>query len=338
VFSSRNGLFLGESYMAELHPIPCKVKFMFKGTKKNLKAMAICVLIATMLSPIFLTTAKATNSGDVVGNWPLNSIKTADNSTADSTDVNNGIAGGYPGTPVVVPGKFGNAFQFNGDNFVYVPIKFVVGFPPMHDQTVYMPVSPNLDIQKYISVDAWVNVPGYKDATYNNIVVKANHPDQAAAWQNTVRVLGLAVRAGPTNDTGVVQGALSGYLLTDSGGANEIVTTQPLPLSQWLHVEFTRTPTGMHLYVNGVEQAVNVIRGVANPQGNIETGTEYYFGHDGLATIDDVTITDLGTVYEDSFDIGTNLLVAIIAVALIFAVAWLLRRAIQLWLIRPKIP
>jgi len=191
-----------------------------------------------------------------------------------------------------------------------------------------------------VQIDVWINVPGYKDATYNNIVVKCNHPDQAAAWQNTIRILGLAIRAG-THENGeqYVQGALSGFVLTDTGGYNEIVTNDPVPLNQWVNVEFTRTSSGMHLYVDGYEQSVNVIHGVENPQGNIVNGTEYYFRHDGLATVDDVRINDLSPpkVEENAFDIGPNVMVAVIVVSVIFAVVWLLRRAIQLWLIRPKI-
>lgn len=128
-------------------------------------------------------------------------------------------------------------------------------------------------------------------------------------------------------------------MLTDSGGFNEIVTKEPVPMNQWVNVEFSRTSTGMHLYVNGYEQNVNVIQGVQNPQDNIVNGTEYYFGHDGLATIDDVHITDLSPpdITENAFDIGPNVMIAVIVVSVIFAAAWLLRRAIQLWLIRPKI-
>ena len=96
--------------------------------------------------------------------------------------------------PTLVDGKFDKAMQFDGENFVYIPIKFIVGFPPT-PQPIYVPISPNFDIQKYIQVEAWINVPGFKNATYNNIVVKCNHPDQACAWQNTTRVLGLAMRA-----------------------------------------------------------------------------------------------------------------------------------------------
>ncbi|MCW3996895.1 MAG: LamG domain-containing protein [Candidatus Bathyarchaeota archaeon] len=280
---------------------------------------------------------KAQGSGVTVGYWPLNEIKSSGYNviTPDATGVNPGIVAGSP-QPALVDGKFDKALQFDGNNFVYVPIKFVVGFPPT-PQPIYVSISPNLDVQKYVEVDAWINVPGFKNATYNTIVMKATHTDQACAWQNATRVLGLALRAGtPAYGEQYVEGALSGFVLTETG-FNEIVTTQPVPLNEWINVEFTRTATGLHLYVNGHEQSINVLHGSQNPQGNIVNGTEYYFGHDGFATIDDVRITDLSPpVEENAFDIGPNIMIAIIAVSVIFAVAWLLRRAIQLWVIRPK--
>lgn len=310
---------------------------MLKRVKNRVKVLMLCFLVSSVMSTILLTSAKAQNSGVTVGYWPLDVVQSSGYNviTPDSTGVNPGIVAGNP-EPTLVDGKFDKALQFNGQNFVYVPIKFVVGFPPT-PQPIYIPISPNLDIQKHIEVEAWINVPGYKNATYNNIVVKCTHPDQAASWQNTIRVLGLALRAGVPEEA-VVEGALSGFVLTDTEEFNEIVTTQPVPLNQWINVEFTRTSTGMHLYVNGYEQSVNVIHGVQNPQGNIVNGTEYYFGHDGLATIDNVRIVDLDpSVSEAAFDIGPNIMIAIIVVSMIFAVAWLLRRVIQLWLIRPKL-
>ena len=310
----------------------------FKIVKSMVKVLMLCLLAASVLSPILLTGVKAQSSGVTVGYWPLSQVQPSGSTvvTPDSTGVNPGIVAGTP-QPTLVDGKFGKAMQFNGNNFVYIPIKFVVGFPPM-PQPMYIPVSPNLDVQKYIDISTWINAPGYKNATYNNILVKCNHPDQACAWQNTTRILGLAIRAGmPEN--GVVQGAISGFVLTDSGGFNEIVTTQPVPLNQWVEVEFTRDSTGMHLCVNGYEQSVNVVQGVQNPQGNIVNGTEYYIGHDGLATIQDVKIIDLDPpqVTEAAFDIGPNIMILVIVVAMTFAVAWVLRRVIQLWLIRPKL-
>ncbi len=273
-----------------------------------------------------------------MGYWPLDEIKASgyNTITPDTASMNAGILAGTT-QPVLVDGKFDKALQFNGDNFVYVPIDFVVGFPPT-PQPIYVPISPNLNVQKYVQVEAWVNVSGYKNATYNNIVVECTHFDQACAWQNATRVLGLTLRAGtPAESEQYVEGALSGFVLTDSG-FSEIATKEPLPQNEWVNVEFTRTATGMHLYVNGVEQAVDVLHGSQNPQGNLVNGTEVYFGHDGLATIDDVRLIDLDPPKaENSFDIGPNIMAAIIAVSLIFAVAWLLRRAIQLWVIRPKI-
>lgn len=306
---------------------------------KEVKVLMLCLLLASILSTIFVAAVKAQSSGVTVGYWPLDEVKPSDYSviTPDATGVNSGTLGVNP-VPTLVDGKFGKAMQFDGNNFVYIPIAFIVGFPPS-PQPIYIPISPNLDIQKEIKIDAWINVQGFKNATYNNIVVKCTHPD--AYWQNTSRVVGLAIRAGvPEEGVQVAEGALSGFVLTDEGGFNEIVTTQPVvSLNQWMHVTFTRTSTGMHLYVNGYEQNVKVIHGVRNPTGKIVNGTEYYFGHDGLVTLDDVRITDLAPaqVAEAAFDIGPNIMIAVIVVSVIFAVVWLLRRAVQIWLIRPKL-
>jgi hypothetical protein len=302
------------------------------------KTLTLILLAATLLSSMFLASAQAENTSVTVGHWTLDSVKATDSGdvTEDATGINNGIVSGHP-QPAIIDGKVGKAMQFDGDNLVYVPIKFIVGFPPM-SEPMYIPISPNLEIKKYVSIQAWINVPGYKDAAYNNIVVECNHPDQECAWQNTTRILGLAIRAGtPQDGEQYVQGVLSGFIRTDVGGINEVVTTQPVPLGEWVNVEFTRTPTGMHLYINGEEQAIQVLSGSQNPEGNIANGTEFYFGHDGFAAIDDVKIVDLAqNLTLDAFDIGPNIMIAIIAVSLIFAVAWLLRRVIQLWIIRPK--
>lgn len=288
-----------------------------------------------------LLSTTAQNSGPtVVGEWPLDQIKPSDAGTItpDTTGVNAGILAGKI-EPVLVEGKYDKALKFNGENTVYVPINFVVGFPPM-SQPLYMPISQNLDIQKQIHISAWIYVPSLKNAPYNNIVVKCTHPDQACDWQNTIRILGLSIRAGtPENGEQYVEGALSGYVVTDSGGFNEIVTTESIPFNQWIKVEFRRDAIGMHLYLNGDEQNTNVIHGVKNPSGNILNGTEYYFGHDSFATIDNIKITDISpaNTTENALDIGPNIMIATIAVAIIFAAAWILRRAIQLWIIRPKV-
>jgi hypothetical protein len=94
----------------------------------------------------------------------------------------------------------------------------------------------------------------------------------------------------------------------------------------------------MHLYVDGYEKAVKAIHGIQNPTGSILNGTEVYFGHDSKVIIDEVEMSNLGEleVLGSAIDIGPNLLIAVVAVALIFAVAWLLRRALQLVVFRSK--
>src|SRR4030042_1739478 len=124
-----------------------------------------------------------------------------------------------PEYPALVDGKFDKAMEFDGSNGVYVPIRFLVGFPPS-PQPIYVPISTSLGI--------------------------------------------------PENGYTVPTGALSGYVYTDTGGFNEIVTTEPVvPLGEWIHVAFTRSlATGMHLYVNGVEQTAKAIYGTQNPSGS----------------------------------------------------------------------
>jgi hypothetical protein len=259
--------------------------------------------------------------------------------TPDATGNNPATLVAAPADPSLVEGKFGKALDFDGNSSLYVPIRFLVGFPPS-PQPIYIPISTSLDVQKEIKIEAWINVHGFKNVTYGNIVVKCTRYD--ASWQNVTRIYGLAVKAGiPQNGYTIPSGALSGYVLTDTGGFNEIVTTESaVPLNEWINVAFTRSlATGMHLYVNGVEKNVKAIYGVQNPSGSIINGTEVYLGHDAVVTIDEVRISNLAPeaqAVSAQIDIGPNLLVAVIVVAVIFAVAWLLRRAIQMWMIRSR--
>ena len=310
---------------------------------KALTGLMLALLLSTILSMALVASVKAQGSVDpsTVGLWHLDEVLPNEYRviTPDATGNNPGTLAGEPTTPLLVEGKFDKALSFNGNNFVYVPIRFLVGFPPS-PQPIYVPISLSLDVQKEIKIEAWIKVQGFKNVTYGNIVVKCTHPDPS--WQNTTRICGLDVKAGlPQNGYAVPAGALSGFVLTDSGGFNEIVTTEPVvPLNEWIHVAFTRTlSTGMHLYVNGAEQAVKTIYGTQNPTGAIINGTEVYFGHDAEVTIDEVRISDLApesATVKAQIDIGPNLLVAVIVVAVVFAVAWFLRRAIQMWVIRSK--
>ncbi len=314
--------------------------------KRDIKAvmgLMLTLLLTSALSIAFTISVKAQTPADpyTVSLWHLDEVLPDGyrEITPDAAGRNPGTLVAAPTAPMLVEGKFDKALSFDGSNGVYVPIRFLVGFPPS-PQPIYIPVSTSLDIQKEIKIEAWINLQGFKNVTYNNIIVKSTRTD--ASSENVTRIYGIAVKAGlPQNGYTVPMGALSGYVFTDTGGFNEMVTTEPVvPLNKWIHVAFKRDlATGMHLYVNGAEQPVRVLYGTQNPTGSIINGTELYFGHDAIVTIDEVRISDLAPespAVTAQVDIGPNLLVAIIAVALIFAVAWLLRRAIQMWIIRSR--
>jgi hypothetical protein len=343
--AGRTHLFCGKSYTKIA--VDKIEEQTLEGTKINrhklfstvtLTLLTFTLLSTALICPVFAQTT--TGSATTIGLWHLNEIAASGDNvvTLDSVGQNAGIIGGTT-DPTIVNGKFDEAMSFDGNNFVYVPIKFLIGFPPSA-QPIYQPISPQLDIQNQIKIDAWVNTQSFTNATYNNIVVKCTRTD--ASWYSTSRVVGLAIRGfGDEDGAGVVAGCLSGFVRTESGDFNEIVTAQPVvTLGQWMHVTFSRTPTGMHLFVNGYEQAVTVIHGVQNPTGKIMNGTEIYFGHDANLVLDEVSIVDLAPEVENSVmmavDIGPNLLIAAVAIAFIFAVAWLLRRAIQMRVIHSR--
>lgn len=316
---------------------------MEKIASKTETALMLTLLLTTMLSMAFIASVKAQDSVDpyTVGLWHLDEVLSDGyrEITPDATGKNPGTLVAAPTAPVLVEGKFDKSLEFDGNNGVYVPIRFLVGFPPS-PQPMYIPISTSLDIPKEIKIEAWINVHGFKNVTYNNIVVKCSRID--ATSENVTRIYGIAVKAGlPQNGYAVPTGALSGYVFTDTEGFNEIVTTEPVvPLNEWIHVAFSRSlTTGMHIYVNGVEQSVKVIYGTQNPTGSMINGTELYFGHDAEVTMDEVHIINLAPESQTvaaQIDIGPNLLVAVIVVAVVFAVAWLLRRAIQMWIIRSR--
>ena len=179
-------------------------------------------------------------------------------------------------TPQLVEGKFGEALNFTGDSYAYVP------------------ASPSLTFPGDVTIDAWVKVNQFKNVAYNNIVIEfvtttSEYPITAT------RILGLAINGvAPSTSTSPALGALRGYVTTDTGGFNEIDTTQPLSLNEWYHVVFTRsTQTGMQIYVNGVEQNVTVFAGTQNPAGSIEPVTGMYLGHDSITTLENIQILNV---------------------------------------------
>ncbi len=198
--------------------------------------------------------------------------------TPDAMGLNNAILGtaweDISFTPSLVAGEFGNALSFDGWAYAYVP------------------PSPSLEIQEEITIDAWVYFKEFKNVTYNNILIQSLR--EAIDYPN--RIAGLAVNGmEPENSTSPVVGALRGYVVTDTEGFNEIVTTEAvIPLNEWTHVVFTRSLTsGMHLYVNGEETDVMVTEGKQNPIGTINRSAALYIGHDSNAIIDELSISNI---------------------------------------------
>ena len=309
---------------------------MKSGNRKSaISSRFVSILIVIALSGMLTTIpiGQCANA-QTVGLWHLDELEPSDYmvTTPDARGYNHGTVGGEP-YPVLVEGKFDKALDFNQGSFVYVPIRFLVGFPPT-PEPVYIPVSPNLDVQKELKIEAWIKVKEITDATYNNIVVKVTRTGPEI--EDVTRVFGLAVKPSPDHYD---KGVLSGCVFTDSNGFNEILTTEPVvSLNQWMKVAFTRTSTGMHLYVNGEEQDVKIIDGVQNPMGSIINGTEVYIGHDSEVIIDEVKISDLAPeeALSAQIDIGNNTLIAIIVAVVAFASAWVLRKFLQTWVIYSK--
>ncbi len=307
-----------------------------ENNRSVLSLRFLSILLVIALSGVFVNLPKAQcANAQTVGLWHLDEVEPADyvEITPDAMGYNHGTLGGEP-PPTLVEGKFGKALSFKQSSFVYVPIAFLVGFPPT-PEPIYIPVSTNLDIQKELKIEAWINVQGFTNASYNNIVVKCTRTGPEV--EDVTRVFGLAVKPSLEQEGA---GVLCGCVFTNSSGFNEILTTEPvITLNQWINVAFTRTSTGMHLYVDGEEQNVKAIEGVQNPTGSIINGTEVYIGHDSEVIIDEVKLSDLAPekqVFSSQIDIGNNLLIAVVIGVVAFATAWVLRKAIQMWVIYSK--
>ena len=219
------------------------------------------------------------SSNNICALWHMDQIEHS-NFTPDVTGNNPAIlesdsqnATGF--TPVLVQGKLDKALNFTDYQYLYVP------------------VSPSLDTSGEITFDMWIKINAIENYAYNNIIVKCT---RSAASELPPRIAGIAINGlAVGNGSWVPVGALRGYITTETGGFNEIATTSSvIPLSQWTHVVFTRSlATGMHLYVDGIEQNVVVTYGVQNPTGPIIRGSELYIGHGFSGVIDELSISNI---------------------------------------------
>ncbi len=233
--------------------------------------------VSNAVAPIGGKNLPATGSDHVAAFWSFDSIEHSD-VAADATGCNPAVLGTMAAnvsfTPQLVDGKFGKALKFDGNAYAYAP------------------ASPSLAIPADITIDAWINLSQFKNVTYNTVVAEA----VGTTAKYSTRILGLAVNGvAPSNSTAPALGTLRGYVTTDEAGFNEIMTTQPvISPGVWTHVVFIRsTKTGMHLYVNDVEQNVTITAGTQNPAGSIEQMSGLYIGHDAITTIDNVKILNV---------------------------------------------
>ena len=205
--------------------------------------------------------------------WPFETIE-SNGMTPDATGRNPAALGSETATESFVPqqveGKVGKALSFNGAFYAFIP------------------ASKSLQTPDEVTIEAWVNVQSLKEnVAYNNIFVEVVRSSAALP----TRTLGVAINGeAPENSSSPVLGAIRGYVLT-STGFNEIATIQPVAQNTWIHVMFTRSLVdGMHIYIDGKEQAVQIVSGTQNPQGAILRENEIYIGHDSITEIDELKI------------------------------------------------
>ena len=214
-------------------------------------------------------------ANSAIASWPFDTVDSY-GLTPDATGKNPAVLGPEVGnktfTPQLVTGKFGKALSFNGAYYATIP------------------PSPSIETPNEVTIDAWINIQSIKNATYNNIFVEACRTTAAVP----IRTLGFAVNGEtPSNESSPPLGALRACVYTTSGGFNEIDTIDSVPLNQWVHVVFTRSDTtGMHIYVDEKEMAVQVTAGAINPSGLIQRQTETYIGHDGEIIIDNLIVSN----------------------------------------------
>ncbi len=220
--------------------------------------------------------ANPASPNSVVASWSFDNVGSdlvASDTTGNNPAVLGSVTGVYNYTPARVQGKFGAALSFNGNTYAAVQ------------------PSPSLETPNDVTVDVWVNVPEIKnEVPYNNILIEAIRTTAPLPS----RTLGLAVNGEtPINDSSPPLGVLRAYVMTPSG-FNEIDTKEPIQFNTWVHVVFVRsTTTGMHIYVNGQEQAVTVAAGTTNPTGPIQNPTDIYIGHDSMTEIDQLQISNI---------------------------------------------
>ena len=240
---------------------------------------------------------------NIVGMWNFDKVY-PNLVTEDLNEINNAILGSVSNninyTPSSVKGKIGNALSFDGWAYLFVP------------------ASPSLEMKKDFSINVWIYVKEFKNVAYNNIVIQSVREDVSFPK----RILGLAINGlKPENSSSPKTGSLRGYIVTDTEGFNEIVTTEPvISENKWTNIVFERTvSSGMHLYVDGEEKDIMVTEGNQKPVGTIKRSTYLYVGHDANTIIDELVIRNTGSNPSGSFLWENAVIISITSVILLVA-------------------
>jgi prepilin-type N-terminal cleavage/methylation domain-containing protein len=153
------------------------------------------------------------SSSGLLAYWPLN--QSSGNSASDSSG--NGYAGTLVSSPSWVAGKFGNALQFNGGNYVTTSVTW-----------------PNSG-----SISAWIDPTGYGDW------------DIPIGWKYAPSTGGYIV----LDNSGSGNPGFWRFAFNPSGGSEVDVTSTAIVQNQWSNVIATWSASGttysLALYLNG---------------------------------------------------------------------------------------
>ena len=206
------------------------------GTKKRdvpLKTKQLLLVALALTLPLAGTNAQVwtTNTlpSDLIAWWQ------AEGNMLDSAGVHHGSGSA---ALTYAPGRFGQAFQFNGS-----------------DQSVSIPdVHADLDSWTQFTLEAWVNfdntadAPGGGQAVFSKVGTPGHLHEDNFGYQ-----------------FGLLQGASRLFCLFNSSGQPwpGFVTSAdlggPAPTNTWLHVAATYDHNAVKLYFNGVPLVTNVI-------------------------------------------------------------------------------
>jgi hypothetical protein len=234
----------------------------------NMKLKQVLLTALALMLPL---------AGAMAQQWTTNNLPpgliswwNADGNTLDVTGLNPAASSGQ----TYAPGRFGQAFHFNGVN-----------------QSVTAPGSASLDQWPQFTLEAWMKLDQTADPSDDspgrmvinrvgraNDQVNFNQGYQFGFWDNARRL--------------VLNFNTNGQAWIPSRFVTEAVLPAPLPTNVWLHVAATYDHNAVILYLNGVPLKTNVIGAatVAHSTSSFRIGMDDNGNCPFLGSIDDVRV------------------------------------------------